>query len=188
MNMHKKFGTLFGAFCLLMLVWHSLTPDSPHHAINMALHSSMCIGFFVSTLFSIKAAKWIHPALMLIGAGLTSWAGNFTVSATISFVAYMLHYAYGGFNSISLKKIVSSFVLLFVMFFVSVYFSKYGASYSHAYGIALVWTGFTVGLFWAVWIGFENFAKDIIRQNRDLLELTKKLSKGACEDVATKRR
>ena len=185
MNIHKKIGSAFSTFCLILLGWHLLTPENPHHVINVMLHSVTCFLFFVSTFTSIRVCRYLHPAILLAGASITAWGGNFPVAAIISFVAVFLHYSYGGFHTLSTFRVIGTVIGMFLMFYFSILVSGYG--YAPSYAMALVWTTFSLGLFWFVWLILQYFAADIVQQNRDLLELNKELTKGDCADVTKKR-
>lgn len=185
MNIHRQIGALFGWFCTILIGWHLLTPENPHHVANLILHSSLSVAFFASTMASVSVCRYLHPVALLAGASVVAWAGNFPVAALLSLVALLLNYSYGGFRTISTIKVAGSFIGLFVMFFLSILVSGYGPAPS--YGHAFVWTAFSFGMFWLIWIIFQSFAFDIVQQNRDLLELAKRKTKGDCADVATKR-
>jgi len=184
--LHSRIGVLFGVFCTGLLVWHLFTPWNPDHYVNLVLHSSMAVLFFWSSFMKIRTCRIIHPLTLFIGATLTVWYGNFPVGATIFGIAALLYYSYGGFRSLSVIQSVVSFGVVFTAFFAAIVASGYG--FGPSYGTAFVWTSATALCFHFIWLVLQFFASDIITQNRDLLELTKKLSKGDCADVASKRK
>jgi len=183
--LHARIGVLFGVFCTGLLVWHLFTPWNPDHYVNLVMHSSMATLFLVSARLSIKTCRIIHPVVLFIGATLTVWYGNFPVGATIFGLATLLYYSYGGFRSFSLAQASGSFAIVFTAFFAAILASGYG--FGPSYGTAFIWTTVTAICFYIIWLVLQYFASDIIIQNRDLLELTKKIKKGECADVTTKR-
>jgi hypothetical protein len=183
---HSKIAIVFGVFCSGLSVWHLLTPGNPDHMANLIYHIPMTILFFSSSVMSLKTCRIIHPLALFIGAVVTVWFGNFPVAASIFCLSAILYYSYGGFRSLSFVQSAVSFTIIFSAFLVGILKSGYGIG--PAYWIALVWASTTVVCFYVFWMVLQYFASDIITQNRDLLELSKKLSKGDCADVATKRR
>jgi hypothetical protein len=146
----------------------------------------MAILFFISSKLSIKLCRIIHPSALFLGAVITVWFGGFAVASVIFCFAVLLYYTYGGFKSFNLSQSVISFCVVFVAFLSGVLVSGYGIG--PAYFTALVYTSASILSFYIIWLVLQCLSSDIIMQNRDLLELTKKLSKGDCADVATKRR
>jgi len=172
-------------FCSGLLVWHIFAPNNPDHYLNIVSHSSMAILFFASSRMSVALCRVIHTVTLFIGATMTVCFGNFPVAAIIFFLATLLYYAYGGFRSISSIQSIVSFSVVFIAFFFGITISGYGVGPS--YGLAVVWTTGVFVIFYILWLVLQHLYPGIITQNRDLLEFVKKLKKGECSDVATKR-
>lgn len=182
--LHSRIGVLFGFFCSGLFLWHLCVPANPDHYLNIVFHSSTAVLFFASSKMSIKVCRIIHPLTLFIGATITVVFGNFPVGATIFGLATLLYYSYGGFQSFSFPHAAVTFCNIFVAFFAAILVSGYDVGPS--YGAAFVWTTVTGVCFYIIWLVLQYFASDIIVQNRDLLEMNKRLAKGE-KDVATKR-
>jgi len=183
---HSRVAIAFGIFCSALTVRHLLTPENPDHLANLMYQIPMAILFFASSRMSVNACRIIHPSALFLGAVITVWFGSFPVASVIFCFATLLYYSYGGFKSFNLVQSIISFSVVFFAFLFGVLVSGYGIG--PAYFTALVYTSASILSFYVIWVVLQCLASDIITQNRDLLELTKKLSKGDCADVATKRR
>lgn len=181
---HRQLGTLFSMFCAVMLGWHILTPGNPHHIYGLVLHSSLALFFLTCSLMPLSFSKYGQPFVLIVSAMVVAWSGNVPTSAVIVFIAFLLYFAYGGFRTISTEKVISSFASIFILNFISIHMSGFYKEYADSYLMALIWTTFSIGLFWVLWIIFQAFAADIVQQNRDLLEQNKTLKR--CKDVAAK--
>lgn len=185
MNIHRHIGEIFGWFCAILIVWHVFTPDNPDHVVNLVMHSLLASTFFASSRMNMVVCRYVQPFALLSGMAVTAFYGNFPVSALIAFLAVLIYYAYGGFRPLSRAKIFFTFSLLFSLYFGAMIVSGYDIS--NAYGTSILWSSGVFGTFWVLWLIMQYFASDLVQQNRDLLELAKKKSKGDCADVATKR-
>lgn len=185
MEIHAKIGTAFAVFCTGLVVWHFFTPSNPQHWVAMITMSIWACLFTVSAIVPIGISRYIQSLTLLTGAAFTVYFGNFPVAAVISTLAVLIFWAYNGFKTFFAPGAIMSFSLIFSMFFFGVLVSGYG--HSPAFFIALVWTGGVSMAFLVIWLIFLLFASSIVAQNRDLLELNKKLKQGDCQDVAAKR-
>jgi len=186
MNIHRPIGYIFSGFCALLFVWHLMTPHNPHHNIAIIVFLPWSVMYLVSSFVSVKVSRYLQPFTLLLGAFVTVYADNFPVAAIISVIATLIYWTYGGFRQLDFTRASLTFLTVFLMFFFGVVLSGHG--YAPAYGTAIVYTILASVGFAILWMVIIFFASDIVQQNRDLLELTKKLSKGDCADVASKRK
>ena len=184
MKLHQKIGAGFALFCALMFGWAIITPSNPDHILCLLIHGILTPMFLLSITKNIRLGGTIQVLALLIGSILTAIAGDFQPASAVGAMAVLLVYAYNGFRSINIYVIIPVSLGQFALTFFAAVINGFPMILS--LGHAVVWTSFSLVAVWAIWIVFQQFAKDIVSQNRDLLDLSKKL-KGECQDVATKR-
>lgn len=181
MELHRRIGLGFATFCGLLLAWTIVTPENPDHLLCLAIHGVLTPLFAFSTMANVKVGGSIQVVGLFFGATLTAMAGDFQPASAVGSVAVLLIYAYGGFKSIRARVIVPVSVVQFGLTLwaaLSVEFSV-----KVAVGHAVAWTSFSLVGVWAVWLIFQQYAVDIVKQNREVLELSKEIMKKGCKDA-----
>lgn len=184
MKLHQKIGAGFALFCALMFGWAIITPSNPDHVLCLLIHGILTPMFLFSITKTVGVGGAIQVLALMIGSILTAIAGDFQPASSVGAMAVILVYAYSGFRSINIYVIIPVSLGQFALTFFAAVVNGFPMILS--LGHAIAWTSFSLVAVWVVWIVFQQFAKDIVSQNRDLLDLSKKL-KGECQDVATKR-
>lgn len=180
MELHRRIGLTFATFCGVMLAWAILTPENPDHLANIIIHGVLTPVFAFSVTFRAKVGGWVQVAALFFGASITALGGDFQPASAVGSVAVLLIYAYGGFRSIRISVIIPTASAQFALTFIAALLGEYDVT--KALGHAICWTSLSILGVWVVWIIFQQYAKDIIEQNHDVLEASKEILKRECND------
>lgn len=191
-RVHSLIGVVFGLFCSFMIIIHIYTPENPDHILNLAMHPTLAILFFISATVSFEAAGVIQVFAMSLGAFLVATTGSFHPAGSVGIVALLLFYGYGGFVTIGGYSAIIAVVLQFGNVWLATWIAKGNALIAIAHAIG--WTAASVLVIFLIWGFYQLWALKlikqnigIVKQNRELLEMNKLLKKGRSPD-ATERR
>lgn len=173
MAIHGVVGMVFGLFCTGLIFWHLATPLNPDHALNMAMHPTLAVLFFVSVFLKSRPSVWLQIFALALGAVLCGSVGSFHAAAAVGIVAMILLYAQGNFGTMAVARVVVASSAQFVNVSVSAWI--YGQSPVVAMGHGLVWLVASILVVMIFWVGFNHMYREIVKQNHDLNEVNKKL-------------
>lgn len=173
----------------LVLVWNLITPGNPDHVLNLIV-ATILTAWMVVCLFVPERVSQVSHSLTLGGSAFVYVGvdGGFFSSGTLTIILFVLIHAYGAFRTHALWKLPLSVLAIYVLSSISsAHFTVPGVE---AYGRAAMWTLMVIGFLFVLWSALqefrrqfhEDFAADLIKQNRQLLELNKQLS-GGCKDA-----
>lgn len=186
--LHKRVAVMFAIFSGLSLVFNVFTPDNPDHLLNVIEHSCLVI-VFVASFFAHKQFAGVLQILALSAAAFIPMQINDSpfFGAVISVFVLVLIYAYGGYRSSPWWKLPTTFLTL--LFLCAIASSKFTPPSFEMWARAFGWTSFISLFCFVLWLIVDDierrfhadFAQDLIRQNRELLEINKQLV-GGCKD------
>ena len=184
-----RIGTAFATLAVITLIFNALFDTSPQALFNICENSAMAI-LFLSSCFKDGP---IFKAIQL-GGLLSAAFISFKLSETPFFGSVMiifvivLFYAYGGYRTFKGAWLMFTLFLIFSLSFLSI--ANFIPLSPETFSKALVWSAFICVFCFVLWLVVsdiekrfhEDFAKKIIEQNRQLLELNKELA-GGCKDA-----
>lgn len=173
MAIHGVVGLVFGLFCTGLIFWHIATPLNPDHVLNLAMHPTLAVLFFVSIFLRSRLGVWLQIFTLAIGAVLTGSVGSFHAAAAVGIVAMILLYAQGNFGTIATTRVTVAFLAQLVNVSISAWI--YGLSPIVAVGHGVAWLIGSILLVLIFWVGFNHMYREIVKQNHDLNEVNKKL-------------
>lgn len=180
MNLHRQIGLGFATFCFYCLGWAFLTPDNPDHLTNLIIHGILGPIFLLSTTQTVVIGGTMQVLGLFFGAALTALAGDFQPASGVGSLSIFLIYAYSGFKSIRIGVVLPIAVIQFVGTGWAATVTGY--SVVEAVGQAVTWTSFSLVGVWVIWLTFQKYAADIIKQNREVLDLQKEILKKGHRD------
>jgi len=174
--MPKRVGLVFGVFSLILLVWNIITPLNEDHTVNIIEHIFLMLMFSFSTVVKNPFNKYLQVSSLFVGSWIAGVLGELQASATVGTVAVILTYGYSAFQPLSKIVVIGAFVVQLL----GVSFAALRAEYplAVAFGHGLVWSLLPLLGVWLYWKLMQQFSKDLIAQNRELLEINKSLVAG----------
>lgn len=191
--LHQRIGILSASFAAFSLMWNVFTPSNPDHVLNVIEHSALWVVFTASIFMPIKAAQALQILSLIVIAYIPMGISDSPFwGAVVATLTLVLAYAYGGFKTQAAWKLPAITVGMFTL--CAIASSNFTPPSIEMYGRAAVWTlaiAFFVGILWLIVIEirrqfFEEFAAKLILQNRELLDINKKLIEGGCIDGTRK--
>jgi hypothetical protein len=190
MKLYQRFGITFSLFSLVTLVWNLFTPDNPDHLGNLLLAGGLCLPLAISYFLPHLVAKTLQVvAFACVAFFPTYFTGEPFFGAVSAVIGLALTYAYGGYRTHRAWKLPVTMSIVFIIFALATPIINLESTLR-----AFVWTVY-VGLACAVlWMILEDvdarfhrlFASELIKQNRELLDINKKLA-GGCNDGTERR-
>ncbi len=173
MELHRLIGSIGLAFCSLLLFWNILTPENEDHWINVAEHSIIALSCLVSTGLRPGPGGFVQVVALLIGSGLTAYAGDLQPAGAVGGMAVLLTFLYSRFQTISNPVLVA--ITLFQ--FGSAFAAGLGAGYrpTIAMGHAFVWAVLPLVFVWIVWETMKKFSDRVLRASKEVHEINKTL-------------
>lgn len=193
MELSKRIGMVFLLFTSFALAINLVLPDNPDFWLNVLEETSMLILFAISIVAKQPFSGVIQIACLIVASALSppSPGGPFFSSAICIF-ALVLTYAYGGYNKFrNIKVLISIAVMFIIMTFnlshlIPPSFELFVRSFS--------WTTFLTVFCFVLWLVVEEIDKkfhyqreqELLRLNRELIELNHELLNGGCNDATGK--
>lgn len=190
MPFHKRMAALFTAFSLFALVANLIHFDNPDHLLNVVELASLSATFGASFFLRSREAGAMQVASMILAAfiplGITD-SGIFGIC--IGVFAFVLTYAYGGFQSYAFWKLPVAFTILFALCTLAA--GRATKVYSEMWFYGFCWS-VGIGVFcWLLWLvadEHERMAKakfdaDVVELNRKLLDETRRIVEGCRDDA-----
>lgn len=184
MDLHRQIGLGFATFCFYCLGWAFLTPENPDHLTNLLIHGVLGPLFLLSTTQGVIAGGAMQVFGLFFGGALTALAGDFQPASGVGSLSIFLIYAYGGFKTIRVGVVLPIAVVQFVGTGWAATVTGYPLV--EAVGQAVTWTAFSLVGVWVIWLAFQRYAKEIIKQNREVLDLQKEILKKGNHDGSGK--
>ncbi len=172
-----------------VLVWNLITPGNPDHVLNLIV-ATILTAWMVACLFLSERVAQVSHSLTLGGSAFVYVGvdGGFFSSGTLTIILFVLIHAYGAFRTHALWKLPLSVLAIYALSSISsAHFTVPGVE---SYGRAAMWTLMVIGFLFVLYLALQEFrrqfheeyAADLITQNRQLLELNKRLA-GGCDDA-----
>lgn len=173
MTVHKRVGLVFAVFCLVLLAWNIATPSNEDHILNIIEHSILSLLFIISAIIDNKISRYIQIVALFVGSGITAMAGDLQPASSVSTVAVVLAYVYWKFQTFNIYFLMSVSISQFVFSLTASIISGYTPLIS--IGHSIIWSSVPFLCVWLGWTIMCQFSDDVIKQNRDLLEINKEL-------------
>lgn len=175
MELHRRTGAVFGAFCLLMLAWNIATPANEDHWINVIEHSVLSVIFLVSTMTSFRVSGFLQVLAFFLASWIATYTGDMQPSAVLGTTAVLLTFIYSRFHTLGpwLTSVVTT-----AQFF-GVFSAASIAGYSPliSLGHACVWTMFSLVGVWLLWVAMQQFSSRVLKNSIEVHEINKTLMK-----------
>jgi hypothetical protein len=173
MTVHKRVGLVFAVFCLVLLAWNIATPSNEDHVLNIIEHSILSLLFIISVIIDNKVSRYIQIAALFVGSGITAISGDLQPASAVSTVAVIMAYVYWKFQTFNVYFLISVSVAQFIFSLTASIISGYTPLIST--GHSVIWSAVPFVCVWLGWTIMRQFSEDVIKQNRDLLEINKEL-------------
>lgn len=180
MTFHRQVGFIFSAFCFVMLLWAFATPGNEDHWINVAMHSILANLFFLSTMASAPVGGVVQVLALLLGSGLTAYAGDLQPAAAVGTVAILLTFLYSRFQTVNQWVLLAIAGFQFsAAFFAAAMAGGAEKTYTPilALGHAFVWTLLPLMGVWIIWEAMKLFAARVLKISLEVHEINKTLMK-----------
>lgn len=173
MTIHGTVGLAFGLFCTSLIFWHLSTPANPDHVLNLMMHPTLAVMFFISVGLKPRTGVWVQISALSLGAIITGLSGSFHAAAAVGIVAMILLYSQGDFGTIGTARLIVASSAQLANVSISAWI--YGQAPIVAMGHGIAWLLGTILILLIFWAGFNLMAREIIKQNHDLNEVNKRL-------------
>lgn len=189
MDLRQRMALTFALFSATALVFNTLTPANPYYSINIIEESCLTMVFMFTWFLPLRVAQAVQVvALLFIAFFPLGFLDSPFFGAVICVFSMVLIYAYGGYKTFAIPKLFGTFFGLLSMCLFSLV-SIEGFSFSICVR-AFMWTLFISVFLFVLWLIIDDINKrfysekeeKLIRLNRELLEINKKLIHGGCED------
>ncbi len=173
MELHRLIGSIGLAFSSLLLFWNILTPENPDHWVNIIEDSIIALSCLVSTALRPGHGGFVQVISLLIGSGMTAYAGYLHPAGFVGGLAVLLTFLYSRFQTIGNPVLVA--ITLFQ--FGSAFSAGLAVGYrpTIAMGHAFVWAVLPLVFVWIVWETMKKFSDRVLRASKEVHEINKTL-------------
>lgn len=175
----KRLGALLTGFSGVLLVWNLLTPENEDHRLNVILHGTLGVLFLVSVFTPFTVGAGLQVGAVFIGAFAVALAGDMQPAGALGALGVLLIYTYSKFQRLPLWVLIVVPLVQFANGFLAAYQCWYTPLL--AFGHALCWATVPFVAVWVVWEMLNQYSEELVKQNRELLEINKELlGEGKC--------
>lgn len=176
MPVYQRVGIVFCTFSLLALIGNMFTPYNDDHLLNVIELGTLVALFGISIVIREKTSSILQLCLIFIAAMIAAYTGDLGPAGAIGTVGVVLTYVYGKFQRFDKRTIVIVAMLQGCIAFI-------GSMRSDHLCVeiiiqAILWALFPLVGVWIIWYIMLDFSEDLLKQNRDLLEINKELLGG----------
>ena len=192
MILSRRVTIIIATLAAAMLLWNLVTPGNPDHILNV-VEACVILAGMLACLWAIppRFVQAVHSITLALAAVIAaSTDGGLFFSGAMTVLLFVLIHAYGAFREHALWKLPAAVASIFLLCSVSsAHFTVPGPE---SLGLAAMWTLFVVGFLFVLWLALQEFrrqfldefALDLVAQNRKLLDENKSLLE-RCQDGDT---